>query len=149
MTVFQRGQPRQTAHPDEWLSIVVALGGTAIAAAFLWTAPQFEPKSGALWALTVWCGFAYLLVQMIFLLLSATQIRAVGVLDSVISIAPVVAAVVIAIEWIMGRVPLSDYQINTLLVLLIAGAAEFLLTIWIRFVINRRTIAFADSDGNF
>jgi hypothetical protein len=42
---------------------------------------------------------------------------------------------------------LSSYQKNTLAVLIVAGASEFLLTIWIRFVLNRRTVSFGGGDN--
>jgi hypothetical protein len=79
---------------------------------------------------------------MLFLLVSATQIRALGVLDSVLAILPVVAGLVITVEWILGDLPLSLFQLNVLALLVATSVAEFLLTIWIRFVINRRTIGF-------
>ena len=88
-------------------------------------------------------GFLYLIVQLAFLLFSASQVRALGVLDSVLAIAPVVAGLVVLVQLIINKnFHLSNYQLNTLAVLIVAGASEFLLTIWIRFVINRRTIGF-------
>jgi hypothetical protein len=92
------------------------------------------------WTIPV-LALAYLLVQLVFLLISATQIRALGVLDSIISIVPVVAGAVTMVELILGHLHLSSFQIIALASLLIAGMAEFLLTIWIRFVLNRRTFA--------
>ncbi len=86
------------------------------------------------------CG-SYLLVQLIFLLISATQIRALGVLDSVVAIVPVVAGAVTAVEWIFGHLHLSAFEIIALASLVVAGIAELFLTIWIRFVLNRRTFA--------
>ena len=80
-------------------------------------------------------------IQLVFLLVSATQVRALGVLDSVVSIVPVIAGSVTAVEWILGHLSLSSFQIISLAALIIAGVAEFLLTIWIRFVLNRRTFA--------
>jgi hypothetical protein len=54
---------------------------------------------------------------------------------------PVVVGFVLIIEWLLGHVPLSLFQLNALGLLIATSLAEFLLTIWIRFVINRRTIA--------
>jgi hypothetical protein len=145
MTVADRlGQARyaKTAHPEEWLSILISLIGTVLATAFIWGEPGFEPASGPAWTIPVWLALAYLLVQLVFLLVSATQIRALGVLDSVISIVPVVAGAVITVEWILGHLHLSSFEIIALAALVVAGIAEFFLTIWIRFVLNRRTFAF-------
>ncbi len=144
MTLADRlAQPRyaKTAHPEEWLSILVCLLGATAATAFIWSAPGFEPASGPVWTIPVWLALAYLLVQLVFLLVSATQIRALGVLNSIIAIVPVVAGAVTTVEWILGHLHLSSFEIIALAALLIAGVAEFLLTIWIRFVLNRRTFA--------
>src|SRR6516165_12325966 len=120
------------------MSVGVALGSVV----FFWIAPDLSPTSHIAWAVPGWIAGAYLVVQMLFLLVSATQIRGLGVLDSVLSILPVVAGLVIMVEWILGDLPLSMFQLNVLGLLVAASAAEFLLTIWIRFVINRRTIGF-------
>jgi hypothetical protein len=145
MVVAQRAQRANVAHPDEWISILLAIGATIGAIGFFWVAPAFEPTSHFAWAIPGWIAGAYLFTQILFLLVSATQIRAIGVLDSVISILPVVAGLVMAVEWLLGHLPLSLYQINALCLLVATSLAEFLLTVWIRFVINRRTISV---DGN-
>src|SRR3984893_18308721 len=131
----------KTAHPEEWFSMLLSLIGTVVATAFIWWAPGFEPASGPLWTIPVWLALAYLLVQLVFLLVSATQIRALGVLDSVVSIVPGVALRDEDVEWILGHLQLSSFEIIALASLLVAGLAEFFLTIWIRFVLNRRTFA--------
>jgi hypothetical protein len=131
----------KAAHIEEWLSILICLIGTAAATWFIWSAPVFEPESGTAWTIPVWLALAYVLVQLVCLLVSATQIRALGVLDSMVSIVPVVAGAVTVVEWILGRLHLSSFEMIALAALLVAGVAEFLLTIWIRFVVNRRTFA--------
>jgi hypothetical protein len=131
----------KAAHIEEWLSILICLIGTAAATWFIWSAPVFEPESGPAWTIPVWLALAYVLVQLVCLLVSATQIRALGVLDSMVSIVPVVAGAVTVVEWILGRLHLSSFEMIALAALLVAGVAEFLLTIWIRFVVNRRTFA--------
>ena len=123
-------RPRKVAHPEEWLSILISLVGTAAATGFIWWAPGFDPASGPAWTIPVWLALAYLLIQLVFLLVSATQIRALGVLDSILSIVPVVAGCVTAVEWILGHLSLSVFEIISLAALIIAGVAEFLLTIW-------------------
>jgi hypothetical protein len=133
---------QRVAHPEETFSILMALGGAACAIAFFWLDPTFEPQSHIAWAIPGWLAGTYLLLQILFLLVSATQIRALGVLDSIIAIVPVVAGLVLLIEWLLGHVPLSTFQLNALALLIATSLGEFLLTVWIRFVLNRRTIAF-------
>ena len=129
-------------HPEEWSSILMSVGLTIGCVVYFWIAPGLSPTSHFAWAVPGWIAGAYLVVQMLFLLVSATQIRALGVLDSVLAILPVVAGLVITVEWILGDLPLSLFQLNVLALLVATSVAEFLLTIWIRFVINRRTIGF-------
>ena len=136
------GVRARIAHPEEWFSILMAIGAAIGSVLFVWIAPEFSPTSHIAWAIPGWIAGAYLVVQMLFLLVSATQIRALGVLDSVLAILPVVAGSVITVEWILGDLPLSLFQLNVLGLLVATSVAEFLLTIWIRFVINRRTIGF-------
>ncbi len=72
-----------------------------------------------------------------------------GVLDSVVAIFPLVAGLVLLALNIVdtsGR-PYSSYQLNELAVLIIVGASEFLLTIWILFVLNRRTVTWGGGDA--
>jgi hypothetical protein len=135
------------AHTEEWFSILLCLGGTVLAVLAIWRAPGYEPATAALWTVPVWMAFLYVLTQLVFLLVSATQIRALGVVDSIFAIAPVVAGAVTAVEWLLGHLHLSSFQAMSLLALLVAGVSEFLLTLWIRFVLNRRTFAI-DSGGN-
>ena len=90
MTLATQVRPTKVAHAEEWLSIWISLIATAVATAFIWWTPGFDPSSGPAWTIPVWLALFYLLVQLVFLLVSATQIRALGVLDSVISIVPVI-----------------------------------------------------------
>jgi len=93
---------------------IFALGGALLSVAFFWAAPQFEPQSGPAWTIPGWLAFIYLFFQMLFLLVSATQIRVLGVFDSILSIVPFVAGLVTATEWLMGHLNLSTFQINAL-----------------------------------
>ena len=136
-----RAPRARVAHPEESVSILVAVSGTIGAGAVIWMAPSYQPASGLVWAIPGWIAIAYLFFQILFLLVSVTQIRALGVMDSIIAILPLVAGLVLVAECVLGRLALSLFQINSLALLIATGLAEFLLTIWIRFVVNRRTIA--------
>jgi hypothetical protein len=146
---LSRAPAARMAHPEEWFSILMCILGTAVATALIWSAPGYQPAggNGAVWTLPVWAAFFYVLIQIVFLLVSATQIRVLGVIDSVIAILPVIAAVVTGVEWLLGHLHLSLFQAMSLFALLVAGLSEFLLTLWIRFVLNRRTFAI-DTIGN-
>jgi len=129
----------RAAHPEEWWSILLAVAAAVATTAFLWESPNFEPSSSMAWVIPGWLALAYLLTQMACLLVSATQIRSLGVVDSIVAIVPVVAALVTGVEWALGRLPLAPFQINVLATMLLTSGGEFLLTTWARFVLNRRT----------
>jgi hypothetical protein len=132
---------QRTAHPEEWLSILMALGGAACVIAFFALAPGFQPMRAYVWAIPGWVAGGYLFAQIVFLLVSATQIRTLGVLDTIVAILPVVAGLVMVVEWGLDHLRLSAFQLNALGLLIATSLGEFLLTVWIRFVLNRRTIA--------
>ena len=52
-----------------------------------------------------------------------------------------IAGLVLIAEWLLGHLPLSLFQLNALGLMISTSLGEFLLTVWIRFVLNRRTIA--------
>jgi hypothetical protein len=137
----RRAATGKVAHPEEWISILMALGGAAGSVLFMWLAPGFSPQSHIAWAIPGWIAGAYLFLQILFLLVSATQIRTLGVLDTIVAILPVVAGLVMVAEWLLGHLPLSLFQLNALGLMISTSLGEFLLTVWIRFVLNRRTIA--------
>jgi hypothetical protein len=77
----------------------------------------------------------------LFLLVSATQVKKLGVSDPIIAALPFVAGMAVVAAWLLGRLPLSYFQLNGLAFLLATTLAEFFLTVWIRIVVNRRAVA--------
>jgi hypothetical protein len=148
---LSRGERKRSTHPEEWLSILISFVVTFAAIIFIWQFPDYKPATaangGMEWTIPVWIGFFYVISQIVFLLISASQVRALGVVDSVVAIVPVIAGLVSLVEAALGHLVLSTFQWTTLMALLVAGTSEFLLTLWIRFVINRRTIGFDQTDG--
>ena len=135
--------PARTVHREEWSSIVIALATTVVSVASFLIAPGYEPASGFAWTIAGWFAFGYLFFQTLFLLRSATQERVLGILDAMAASLPVVAGVAVGVAWILGRLPLSLFQLNSLAFLLATTLAEFVLTIWIRNAVNRRGTAAA------
>ena len=131
----------RVAHPEEYFSILMALGGTVASLGFFWLAPTFQPDSHIAWALPGWIAGAYLFMQILFLLVSATQGKALGISDPIVASFPFVAGLVVVAAWLLGRLPLSHFQLNGLAFLVATTLAEFFLTVWIRIVVNRRAAA--------
>src|SRR5215469_2524597 len=148
MSIQAAGQTRSIPHPEGWFSIMMALIAAIGGWIYIGYFPNHEPERPLLWIIPVWFGLLYLIIQMAFLLMSANQVRALGVLDSVIAIVPfVVGLVMVALSIIVpDKLRLSNYMLNTLAVLIVTGGAEFLLTIWIRFIVNRRTLGVGPSN---
>ena len=150
--------PADRAKPEEWFSIIGAVIAAVVAPLFIRYANwdpinhgglDWEPQNRILWTVPLWVGLFYLIIQMAFLLQSASQVRALGVLDSILAILPLISGLVLlALNIVDGKTfHFSSYQHNALAVLIVVGASEFLLTIWIRFVINRRTIGLGGGDN--
>lgn len=132
-----------TAHREEWFSILIALGTTIGSVASFWLAPTYQPTSAFAWTIAGWFAFGYLFFQTLFLLKSATETKVLGLFDTVTASFPFVAGSVVAATWVLGRLPLSLFQLNSLAFLLATTLAEFFLTVWIRKVVNRRAAALA------
>jgi hypothetical protein len=126
------------AHREEWLSILVALATTIVSVASFWLVPGYEPASGLAWTGAGWFAFAYLFFQTMFLLSSAAQGKTIGLMDPIVASLPVIAGGAVLAAWMLGRLPLSLFQLNSLAFLLATTVGEFLLTVWIRRALNRR-----------
>jgi hypothetical protein len=143
---------RKGAQIEEWLSIILALAATIFAPIAISLTHNWEPENKIFWTMPLWIGLFYLIFQMAFLLrLVSSSDRNVsqGVLDSVVAIFPLVAGLVLLALSIVDSqsFSFSSYQLNELAVLIIVGASEFLLTIWILFVLNRRTVTWGGGDA--
>ncbi|MFY9639844.1 MAG: hypothetical protein WCD20_14635 [Rhodomicrobium sp.] len=152
--------PSSRAMPEEWFSIIMAVAAAIIAPVLIryanWNPANHDgadwvPENHIYWTVPLWIGLFYLIIQMAFLLQSASSIRVLGVLDSILAILPLVSGLVLlALNIVDSKTfHFSSYQHSALAVLIVVGGAEFLLTIWIRFVVNRRTIGLGGGgDGN-
>lgn len=131
----------RAAQQQEWPSILIALGTTLGSAASFWLAPTYEPASGILWTVAGWCAFGYLFFQTMFLLVSATKVKTISLVDPIVASLPFIAGLVVLAAWSFGRLPLSLFQLNSLAFLLATTLAELALTVATRKVVNRRNIS--------
>src|SRR5262245_46822332 len=63
MTAAVKRPQASPAHPEEWFSILLALGATAACILFFLYEPRFEPVSPLAWAIPGWLAGAYLFTQ--------------------------------------------------------------------------------------
>jgi hypothetical protein len=68
------------------------------------------------------------------------SVRFTGMIDAVVSIVPFVIGVVALINTVQGVLRLSAFQENALALLLAMSLLDFVVTMWIRFAVNRRTL---------
>jgi hypothetical protein len=83
---------------------------------------------------------AYLAAQLIALLATAIDSRSIGFGDTVCSILPAIVGAVVLVEYFQKLIELSTFSLNALLLMICTSALEALITLWVRFTVNRRTI---------
>jgi hypothetical protein len=115
-----------------------------------WLSPEQQPTCFGSYRWTPdseWPGYAlawivigYLAIQLIFLLETVVSVRFTGTIDAVVSIVPFVIGVVALINTEQGVLRLSPFQENALALLLAMSVLDFVVTMWIRFAVNRRTL---------
>jgi hypothetical protein len=124
----------------ELVSIGSALALAGAATYLFWVVPGWTPTSEWPNYALAWIVIGYLAVQLIFLLETVVSVRFTGMIDAVVSIVPFVIGVVALINTAQGVLRLSPFQENALALLLAMSLLDFVVTMWIRFAVNRRTL---------
>ena len=123
------------------LAIILALAGGL----FFFRWGDWEPGDGnsKVWYYALaWIVLGYLAAQLIALLLTAIDSRSIGFGDTICSIMPAIVGAVVGVEALQGIIKLSTFSQNALLLMICTSALEALITLWVRFTVNRRTIGF-------
>ena len=124
------------AYASIGLAIFLALGG----AVFFFKFPGWEPQSNTWYYVLAWLVLGYLAAQLIALLSTAIDSRSIGFADTICSILPAVAGAIVGVEALQGILKLSTFQQNALLLMIATSTLDSLITLWVRFTVNRRTI---------
>ena len=141
------GQHHSGHGAEEYISIVLALLLAVAGALFFFRMPNWTPTSNIYIYALPWLVLGYLAIQLIVLLSTAIDSRSIGFLDSLVSLLPAVLGAVVGIEAVQGIIQLSSFQDNALLLMICTSVLEALITLWVRFTVNKRTIGF-DSGNN-
>jgi hypothetical protein len=123
------------------LAIVMALAGGL----FFFRWGDWEPadtNSKVWYYLLAWIVLGYLAAQLIALLSTAIDSRSIGFGDTICSILPAIVGAVVLVESLQGIIKLSTFSQNALMLMICTSALESLITLWVRFTVNRRTIGF-------
>lgn len=131
---------RHIRHPAEWISILSALLVAAIAIVFFWFMRGWSPASDWPKYLLGWLVIGYFAIQLITLLESAVNVRLSGLIDTIVSIVPFVVGLAVLLDTYRSTTPLSEFQLNALMMLLATTLVDFIVTLWVRFAVNRRTV---------
>jgi hypothetical protein len=119
------------------LAVLLTIGGGI----FFFKFGAWEPATNLWYYLLAWLVLGYLAVQLISLLSSAIDSSSIGFGDSVASIMPAVLGAVVGVESLQGIIQLSTFSKNALMLMICTSALESLITLWVRFTVNRRTVS--------
>lgn len=137
------------AHPtrmfEAFSSIGIAILLAVAGGIFFFRWGNWEPAEGGskLWYyMLAWIVLAYLAAQLIALLSTAIDSRSIGFGDTICSILPAVVGAVVLVEYLQKIIDLSTFSLNALMLMICTSALEALVTLWVRFTVNKRTIGF-------
>jgi hypothetical protein len=141
---FRVPRPRTA---DGWSVFLAALVTFGIPLWFWSSANTGYTPEGWVWSLPWMVAFIYYQIQMLFLLTSIGRSDDLGMRDSVVSGLSVLSVfgtvVIIGFTSIQGVSTVDGFGWTTLMAALFAVAGEFLSTLWVRFLVNRRYFATA------
>ncbi len=119
------------------LAILLTIGGGI----FFFKFGGWEPTTNVWYYVLAWLVLGYLAMQLIALLSTAIDSRSIGFGDSVCSILPAIVGAVVGVEALQGIIHLSTFSQNALMLMICTSALEALITLWVRFTVNRRTVS--------
>lgn len=127
-------------HGEEYISIGLALALAVFSVFFFFRMPNWTPTNNVWYYALAWVVLGYLAAQLVVLLSTALDSRSIGFLDSLTSLLPALTGAIVGVNALQGIVKLSTFQENALLLMIGTSVLEALITLWVRFTVNRRTI---------
>jgi hypothetical protein len=124
----------------ESVSMVTSLMLSGAAAYLFWAMPGWSPQGELAKYALAWIVVAYLGLQLFALLDNAMHVRITGVVDTISAVMPFVVGLLALLNMAQGSLRLSGYQENALALLLAVSALDFVITLWMRFALNRRSL---------
>ena len=142
-------QAHPVAHPSKRIEAFASVGLAIILAVaggiffFRWGSWEPGDSNSKIWYyLLAWMVLGYLAAQLIALLSTAIDSRSIGFGDTICSILPAIVGAVVGVEAVQGIIQLSTFSQNALMLMICTSALEALITLWVRFTVNKRTIGF-------
>jgi hypothetical protein len=119
------------------LAIILSVAGGI----FFFKFGAWTPEGNVWYIALAWLVLGYLAAQLIALLSTAIDSSSIGFGDTICSILPAIVGAVVAVEWLQGIITLSPFSKNALFLMICTSALESLITLWVRFTVNRKTVA--------
>ena len=138
---------QHSAHHNKQLeaftSIGLAIALAVVGGIYFFKFGGWEPGESKFWYYVLaWVVLGYLAAQLIALLSTAIDSTSIGFSDTLCSILPAVIGAIVGVEAIQGIIHLSTFSQNALMLMIGTSALESLITLWVRFTVNRKTIGF-------
>ena len=133
-------------HLEALASMGLAVLLSVIGGIFFFKFGAWTPDNNVWYYVLAWVVLGYLAAQLIALLSTAIDSSSIGFGDTICSILPAIVGAVVAVEWLQGIVTLSSFSKNALFLMICTSALESLITLWVRFTVNRKTVALGGSN---
>lgn len=132
-------------HREKYLEALASMGLavtlSVIGGIFFFKFGAWTPENNVWYYVLAWVVLGYLAAQLIALLSTAIDSSSIGFGDTICSIMPAIVGAVVAVEWLQGIITLSSFSKNALFLMICTSALESLITLWVRFTVNRKTVA--------
>ena len=133
--------PLHRKYLEELMSVGLALVLAIVGGIYFFKFGTFEPEPAAkFWYYVLaWIVLGYLAIQLVSLLSTAIDSTSIGFTDTICSILPAVVGAVVGVEALQGIIKLSTFSENALMLMICTSALESLITLWVRFTVNRKS----------
>lgn len=139
-----------STHPnkqlEEFTSIGLAIALAVVGGIYFFKFGGYEPASNFWYYALAWVVLGYLAAQLIALLSTAIDSPTIGFSDTICSLLPALIGAIVGVEALQGIIHLSTFSQNALMLMIGTSALEALITLWVRFTVNRRTVGLAQSN---
>jgi uncharacterized membrane protein YhaH (DUF805 family) len=142
MPVQVHSHPHGSKRLEAFTSMGLAVGLTIFAGIYFFKFGGYEPTSQFWYYALAWIVLGYLAFQLIALLSTAIDTTSIGFGDIVCAGLPTIVGVVVLFEAAQKLLALSTFSENALLLMIGTSGLEFLITLWVRFTVNRKTTVF-------
>ena len=141
---LRRWRLRTPRKADDWSTLFAIIATAMVPIWFLivsWWNPHYEPKHGWVWAIPAVLTQVYLYLQLAWLVVSLMQSEKIGLLDLLFSGLAMMMAFGTFITMLNQSNHYSAFHWMFIILIVFNTIVEFGLTIAIRMLVNRRTIA--------